>query len=62
MVAKPGEVLKKVGLEQILSDWQGLDVNTEGIIGEEDVMTDMGMRKHVYGPMRKMTLLENSKL
>lgn len=61
IVTRSGEVfLKKVGCEQILNDWQDLGMNMEGIIGEEENnLTDMGMRKHVYGPIRKMTLLKN---
>lgn len=33
-----------------------------GIIGEENIMADTEMRKHVYRPMKKITLLENIKL
>lgn len=29
-----------------------------GIIGEESIMADTEMRKHVYGPMKKITLLK----
>lgn len=29
----------------------------EGITGEENIMTDKGMRKHVYGLVTKMTFI-----
>lgn len=37
-------------------------MNMGDIIGEENIMADTEMRKHDYGPMKKITLLENIKL
>lgn len=62
-VARSGEVfLKKVGLGQALKDWQDLDVNVEGVIGKENILTNVRVRRHISGPTRKMTSLENIKL
>lgn len=58
IVAMSDEIfLNKVGLEQTLTDWQDLDVNMGGIIGEENIMTDRGMRKRVLWANEKNCLI-----
>lgn len=45
--------MEKVELEYTLKDWQDLDMHIGGIVGKENIMTDMGMRKHVCEPVEK---------